>query len=38
LFTRFNEEFGKRDLESIIPDEILSFLTWLAEGTKQSNN
>ena len=26
MFTRFNDEFGKRDLESITPDEILSFL------------
>ena len=27
LFTRFNDEFGKKDLDSITPDEILSFLT-----------
>jgi integrase len=36
LFTRFNDEFGKRDLESITPDEILSFLTRLTEGNKQT--
>jgi hypothetical protein len=27
LFSRFKEEFGNTDLESITPDEILSFLT-----------
>jgi len=36
LFCRFKEEFGKRDLESIIPDEILSFLTRLTEGNNQT--
>ena len=36
LFTRFNDEFGKRDLESITPDEILSFLTRLTEGNNQT--
>jgi integrase len=36
LFTRFNAEFGKRDLESITPDEILSFLTRLTEGNNQT--
>jgi integrase len=36
LFTRFNDEFGNRDLDSITPDEILSFLTRLTEGTKQT--
>jgi integrase len=36
LFTRFNDEFGKRDLESITPDEILSFLTRLTEGNSQT--
>jgi hypothetical protein len=37
LFKRLNDEFGKRDLESITPDEILSFLTRLTEGTKPPN-
>ena len=36
MFTRFNDEFGNRDLDSITPDEILSFLTRLTEGTKQT--
>jgi hypothetical protein len=36
LFSRFNDEFGKRDLESITPDEILSFLTRLTEGNNQT--
>ena len=36
MFTRFNEEFGKRELESITPDEILSFLTRLTEGNNQT--
>src|SRR5210317_1349275 len=36
LFTRFNDEFGKRDLESITPDETLSFLTRLTEGNNQT--
>jgi integrase len=36
LFTRFSDEFGNRDLDSITPDEILSFLTRLTEGTKQT--
>ncbi|UCD83105.1 MAG: phage integrase N-terminal SAM-like domain-containing protein [Desulfobacterales bacterium] len=36
LFTRFSDEFRGRDLESITPDEILSFLTRLTEGTKQT--
>jgi integrase/recombinase XerD len=30
------DEFGDRELESIIPDEILSFLTRLTEGNKQT--
>jgi len=34
LFTSFNDEFGNRDLDSITPDEILSFLTRLTEGTR----
>ena len=36
MFTRFKDEFGKRDLESITPDEILSFLTRLTEGNNQT--
>jgi len=36
LFTRFMSEFGKRELESITSDEILSFLTQLTEGKKQT--
>ena len=36
LFTRFKYEFGDRELESITPDEILSFLTRITEGTKQT--
>ena len=36
LFTRFNDELGKRELESITPDEILSFLTRLTEGNNQT--
>jgi integrase len=37
LFTRFKDEFGDRELESITPDEILSFLTRLTAGSKQSS-
>jgi len=36
LFTRFKDEFGAREVESISPDEILSFMTRLTEGTKQT--
>lgn len=36
LFTRFNDAFGSRELESITSDEILSFLTKLTDGTKQT--
>ena len=36
MFSRFKEKFGKRDLESITPDEILSFLTRLTEGNNQT--
>jgi hypothetical protein len=35
LFARFSDEFSDRDLENITPDEILSFLTRLTEGTKR---
>ena len=36
LFSRFNDEFGKRELESITPDEILSSLTRLTEDNCQT--
>ena len=36
LFSRFQDEFGDRDIESITSDEILSFLTRLTEGTKET--
>ena len=36
LFTRFSDEFSDRELESITPDEILSFLTRITEGNKQT--
>ena len=36
LFTRFTDESGNRELKSITPDEILSFLTRLTKGTKQT--
>ena len=36
LFSRFNDEFGDRELDAITAEEILSFLTWLTEGTKQT--
>jgi len=36
LFTRFNDAFGPGELESITSDEILSFLTKLTDGTKQT--
>jgi integrase len=36
LFTRFNDEFGDRYIESITPYEILSFLTRITEGAKQT--
>ena len=36
IFTQFQIEFGYREPESITPDEILSFLTQLTEGTKQT--
>jgi len=36
LFTRFSDKFGEHELESITPDEILSFLTRLTEGNKQT--
>jgi integrase len=36
LFSRFAAQFGERDLESINPDEILSFLTKITSGNKQT--
>jgi len=36
VFTQFHDEFGERLADSITPDEILSFLTKLTDGTKQS--
>jgi len=36
LLSRFNEQFRERDLQSITPDEILTFLTRLNGGTKQT--
>ena len=36
VLTRFQNEFGDRNLESITPDEILLFLGNITEGTKQS--
>ena len=36
VFTQFQDEFGERLADSITPDEILSFLTKLTGGTKQS--
>jgi site-specific recombinase XerD len=36
LLSRFNEQFSERDLHSITPEEILTFLTHLNEKTKQT--
>jgi len=36
VFRRFSDQFGDRELGSISPDEILTFLTLFTEGTKQS--
>jgi integrase len=36
VFTQFHDEFGDRLADSITPDEILSFLTKLTDGTKQT--
>jgi integrase len=36
IFTQFQDEFGDRKIDSITPDEILSFLTKLTDGTKQT--
>jgi site-specific recombinase XerD len=36
VFTQFQDEFGDRLIKSITSEEILFFLTKLADGTKQS--
>jgi integrase len=36
VFTQFQDGFGDRLADAITPDEILSFLTKLTDGTKQS--
>ena len=36
IFTQFHDEFGDSLVDAITPDEILSFLTKLTDGTKQS--
>ena len=36
VLNRFQDRFGESDLESITTDDILSFLTEISEGTKQS--
>jgi site-specific recombinase XerD len=36
IFAQFHDEFGDRLIESITPDEILSFLTKLTDGNKQT--
>jgi integrase len=36
VFTRFCNQFGDRELESLTNEDILTFLTLLTEGTKQS--
>ena len=36
VFTRFCNQFGDRELESLTNEEILTFLTQFTEGTKQS--
>jgi integrase len=36
VLSKFNSQFGDRDLSTITSDEILSFLTPLTEGNKQS--
>jgi integrase/recombinase XerD len=35
ILARFSAQFGERELESVTPDEILSFLTKINQGTKQ---
>ena len=36
IFTQFQIEFGYREVDTFTPDEILSFLTKLTDGTKQT--
>ena len=36
ILSRFNVQFGDRKLDSITPDEILSFLSSVNENTKQT--
>ena len=36
FLTKFNEQFGQRDLDSITSEEILNFLTQLGENTNQT--
>jgi integrase len=36
LIFKFNAQFGDRELDTITPEEVLSFLTHFTEGTKQS--
>ena len=36
LLSKFIAEFSDRELETITPEEILSFLTGVTEGTKKS--
>ncbi len=35
VLSKFTAQFGERDLNSLTPDEIVSFLTQMNEGTKQ---
>jgi site-specific recombinase XerD len=35
ILSKFSMQFGERDINSITPDEILSFLTQINEGTKK---
>ena len=35
ILSKFSAQFGERDLDSLTPDEILSFLTQINQGTKQ---
>jgi len=37
VFTRFCNQFGDRELESLTNEEILTFLIQFTEGTKQQN-
>ena len=35
ILSKFSAQFGERDLDSLTPDEVLSFLTQINQGTKQ---